>query len=64
MKTLTLEYPDKLDEQVKTLVNSGWAQSAEQLVLDALKRYLETHRLEVLERQLRSDIEWGISGND
>jgi hypothetical protein len=64
MKTLTLEYPDKLDEQVKTLVNSGWAQSAEQLALDALKRYLETHRLEVLERQLRSDIKWGISGND
>lgn len=64
MKTLTLECPDKVHEQLKALVDSGWADSAEQVALEALKRYLDVHRVEVLERHLRADIEWGLRGKD
>jgi hypothetical protein len=34
------------------------------LVTSALRRLLDTHRPELMERFIRKDMEWGLGGND
>jgi len=32
--------------------------------VEALRRYLETHRDELMEHFIREDVEWGLHGNE
>ncbi len=52
MKTsVQTELPDKLISQAQTLIDHGWASDFDELLADALRRYLESHSSEC-----RSDI--------
>jgi Arc/MetJ-type ribon-helix-helix transcriptional regulator len=62
MKTMTIECPDQLHEQLQTLVAAGWVKDANQAAVEALRRFLESHRPELMEEQLRKDVEWGLHG--
>jgi len=62
MKTMTIECPDQLHEQLQTLVTTGWVKDANQAAVEALRRFLESHRPELMEEQLRKDVEWGLHG--
>jgi len=64
MKSITLECPDQLHEQLLTLVRSGWARSPEEAVIEALRRFLESHRPELQEAHVLKDIEWGLKGKE
>ena len=34
------------------------------MIVDALRRFLETHRPELMERHVWEDVEWGLRGNE
>lgn len=64
MKTLQAELPDKLYEQLKVLVDAGWFHDEKSVLTEAVRRFLETHKPELMEKFLKEDIEWGLRGKD
>ena len=64
MKILQAELPDKLYEQIKLLIDSGWFQDEKSVIAEALRRFLETHKPELMEKFIKEDIEWGLRGKD
>jgi len=63
-ETAMIQLPPRLAEQVKLFVQDGWFPDLNALVVEALRRYLETHRSELAERFIREDVEWGLHGED
>lgn len=63
-ETATIQLPPRLAEQAKLYVQAGWFPDLNTLVIEALHRYLETHRVELAERFIREDVEWGLRGKD
>ncbi|MDP2171185.1 MAG: hypothetical protein Q8J96_12260 [Rhodocyclaceae bacterium] len=63
-KTIQAELPERLMEDAQTLVDNGWAGSVNELLAEALRRYLESHRDDLAERFIRDDVEWGLRGQD
>lgn len=58
------EVPDSLLMQAQQLVEAGWFRSLDKVMLDALRRYVESHRAELMESFIREDVEWGLHGDD
>jgi hypothetical protein len=46
------------------LVDSGWFRDLDELVSDALRRFVESHRAELMERSILEDVEWGLHGDE
>ena len=61
MATITLKIPDKLDIFLDQYIKNGWAISKDEVITDALKRYMDSHREEIIEDQLMKDVEWGLN---
>ena len=64
MKTLTIECPDSLADRLERLVQAGWVADEQQAMIEALRRFLDSHRPEIIESQVLADVEWGLHGND
>ena len=64
MTTLTLKCPDRLAEQLDVFIKEGWATDADEAVTEALRRFLESHRPEVVRSQVLEDVDWGLYGED
>ena len=62
--TVQMEVPTGLFAQAQNLIEAGWFRSFDEIMLDALRRFLEAHRAELLEEFIRQDVEWGLTGND
>lgn len=63
-KTIQAELPERLMQDAQALVDTGWVGSVNELVAEALRRYLESHRDDLSERFVREDVEWGLRGQD
>ncbi|RKZ50485.1 MAG: CopG family transcriptional regulator [Candidatus Parabeggiatoa sp. nov. 3] len=64
MSTLTIEISPRLEENILQFVSSGWFKNIDGLVEEALRRYLESHTVDLMEQFIQEDIEWGLYGND
>ncbi len=64
MKTLQTELPDKIYEQIKLLIKEGWFSDERDVITEALRRFLESHKPEIMENFIREDVKWGLSGTD
>jgi Arc/MetJ-type ribon-helix-helix transcriptional regulator len=62
MKLIETEIPDQLDREIDALVEQGWFKSREQVLREAVRRFLDCHRAELMERFVREDVEWGLRG--
>jgi Arc/MetJ-type ribon-helix-helix transcriptional regulator len=62
--TIKTDVPDRLLGEMQALVQAGWFHDMNDLVLEALRRLLDTHRPELMERFIRKDIEWGLGGKE
>jgi len=62
MTTVEAKIPDHLGRQIDELVEKGWFRSRDTVLLEALRRFLEVHQPELMERFIREDIEWGLRG--
>lgn len=50
--------------ELQALVEAGWSRDLDEIVLDALRRYADSHRQALMEEFVREDIEWGLRGRD
>jgi Arc/MetJ-type ribon-helix-helix transcriptional regulator len=62
MKTIQAKIPDQLYRQMDILVKKGWFRSREDIIDEALRRFLDSHRPEMLEKLIRDDTDWGLHG--
>ena len=58
------EIPKNLVTQAQKLVDAGWFRDIDDLFLDALRRFVESHREYLMEEFIREDVEWGLKGDD
>lgn len=58
------ELPPGLTAQAETYVKEGWAADFNELLADALRRFLESHSTRVTEAYIIEDVQWGLHGND
>ncbi|MEE8587147.1 MAG: ribbon-helix-helix domain-containing protein [Acidobacteriota bacterium] len=62
--TVQAELPKRLAADLEALVAAGWYRSVDELVGEALRRFIETHQSRLMEEFVRQDVEWGLRGND
>jgi len=61
MTTLQAQIPDQLLQQAQYLVDQGWVTNMDELIAEAMRRYLESHHEAITEHFIHSDVEWGLS---
>lgn len=64
MKTVQTEVPEALYNKAVTLVNEGWFRDEKDVFSEAIRRFLDTHQSELMQKFIRDDVEWGLHGND
>ncbi len=62
--TLSAQVPPRLIEEIQALVDAGWFSSRDEVVVDALRRFVDSHSSELMSSFLREDTEWGLRGAD
>lgn len=62
--TLHTEVPSRLLAELEALVEAGWSRSVDEIVADALRRYVDSHRDVLIEEFVREDVEWALRGSD
>ncbi len=58
MKLIQVELPHEVAKQRDDLVQAGWFRNEDEAIRLALSKFVRHHRLELLERFQREDIEW------
>ena len=64
VKTIQTEIPEQLYKEALALVNEGWFRDEKDVYSEAIRRFLDTHRPELMEKFIRDDVEWGLHGHD
>ncbi len=62
--TIQTDVPVGLLAEMQMLVEAGWFRDLDDLMLDALRRFVESRRADLMERFIREDVEWGLHGDD
>lgn len=52
--------PIELASKAQSFVDQGFAANLDNLMAEALRRYLESHEPELNEALVREDVEWGL----
>ena len=60
--SIQADIPDRLVQQAAILIRDGWATDLDEILTDALRRYLSSHSAELNEAFTREDVEWGLRG--
>jgi hypothetical protein len=58
------ELPPELTARARSYVEQGWASDFNELLAEALRRFLESHSAELSESFVINDLQWGLHGND
>ena len=64
MRKIQTEVPEQLYKRAKALVQEGWFRDENDIFSEAIRRFLDTHQSELMEKFVRDDVEWGLRGND
>jgi len=64
MRTIHTEVPEQLYNKAAVLVKEGWFRDEKDIFAEAIRRFLDTHQSELMEKFVRNDVEWGLHGND
>ena len=62
--TIQTTVPRRLHEEMQALIADGWFRNEDDIVFEAVRRFLETHRPDLMERFVREDVAWGLHGTD
>ena len=58
------ELPAALAAQARAFVAEGCANDLDDLLAEALRRFLESHASELTEAFMKEDVRWGLHGDD
>jgi Arc/MetJ-type ribon-helix-helix transcriptional regulator len=64
MRTISTEVPEQLYKKAEALVKEGWFRDEKDIFYEAIRRFLDSHQSELMEKFVRDDVEWGLRGND
>jgi Arc/MetJ-type ribon-helix-helix transcriptional regulator len=64
MKSIQIVLPEKLAQELDTLIQQGWFQSEEEAIRFALLEFMQRHRFALLEQFQREDIAWALGQKD
>ena len=64
MKTTQTEVPEQLYKKAQILVKEGWFRDEQDIFAEAIRRFLDAHRPDLMEKFIREDVEWGLHGQD
>ncbi|MCB8978646.1 MAG: CopG family transcriptional regulator [Ardenticatenaceae bacterium] len=56
--------PDELLIQAQNLVTAGWFHNLEDVMVAALRSFLESHKGELMEEFIHQDVGWGLHGDE
>jgi len=59
-----IDIPLALWKELQILIEEGWATNVQQVLLEALRRYLDTHQAQLSEGFIQEDVRWGLYGKD
>jgi Arc/MetJ-type ribon-helix-helix transcriptional regulator len=62
LKTIQTEIPEQLYNKARALVKEGWFRDEQDIFSEAIRRFLDSHGSELMEKFLRDDVEWGLRG--
>ena len=62
MKTVEAKIPDRLDREIERLVQRGWFPGRDEIIREAIRRFVDAHQPDLMERFVREDVEWGLRG--
>lgn len=60
MKTVKVDLPEKLAMEVENYVKGGWFSDESEVVRVALQEFIRHHRVELIEKFMKQDIEWAL----
>jgi len=60
MKTLQIDLPEQLAEEVEKAVRSGWFHDSSEVVREALRAFIASRQFEILEQQQLEDVAWAL----
>ena len=58
------ELPQELVAQARRLVAEGWAAGFDELLAEALGRFMESHASALTEEFVMDDVKWGLHGGN
>lgn len=58
MTTLQTQIPDLLLQQAQYLVEQGWVANMDELIIESMPCYLESHLDTMNEHFIRNDVDW------
>lgn len=64
MKTIQMEVPEKIYEKAAGLVRDGWFRDENTIFTEAIRRFLDSHQTELMDKYVLNDLEWGLHGQD
>ena len=56
------ELPPELTDRARSFVEEGWATDMNELLAEALRRFLESHSGDLTEAMIQEDVNWGLHG--
>ena len=64
MRSVTIELPERLGDELEALVNAGWFRDETELVRLALVEFLHRHSPDLIQQFQRDDIDWALRQKD
>jgi Arc/MetJ-type ribon-helix-helix transcriptional regulator len=60
VKTIQVEIPEKLGEEIEKLIQGGWFYNEGELTREALREFIRQRRPLLSEKFMEEDIEWAV----
>jgi metal-responsive CopG/Arc/MetJ family transcriptional regulator len=61
-KTMRVSLPGELIAELDDRISEGWFPSRDLVVEKAMKKFLNSHRPEILEKHILEDVKWALGG--
>ena len=61
--TIQAELPPELTDRARSFVEEGWASGLNEVLAEALRRFLDSHSGELHESMVKEDVDRGLRGD-
>lgn len=62
--TIEVQLPAQLATGLHALVDDGWYRDTQSIVVEALRRFLDSHSPALMQQFVQEDLDWGLHGTD
>ena len=56
--------PDQLWKQTQNMIDQGWFNNMDSLIIESMRRYIESHQQAISETFISEDVNWGLHGDN